>query len=408
MNPRTTRAVLPAGAALAVAVLLAGCTTPEPVEDTAEPRQPITLSLGALLPDTGTLAAFGPATHAAVQLAVDDIADADSLVTVEVEYRDAGDSAAQTGTTSVEELLALDVDALVGPLSDGVSKKVIDTVVDAGVIMVSPGNTAPDFSTYPDDDLYWRTSPPCTLEGDALAQQVADSGATSVGLLTQTETCGAALTDAVVAGLEQRDVEIAAEASLDGGGTVDAAVAAFTEAEPDAVAIVTSQGKAAIAPLSAAGFAGDQMFFLGLPPGDYGADFAPGILEDATLTLPGPDLPNLENFTDRLIELTPNLTEFSYSPETYDAVVLIALAALQAGDTRGSEIAAQMQAVSGGVVDSTPCTSFEECAALIIDGVDPDYEGISGSVTFTEDGDPTGAVIGVFRAGDDNRFLRID
>lgn len=366
------------------------------------------MTIGALLPETGVIAAFGPGTRAAVQLAVDEVNTAGVPITLEVEYRDAGDSAGETGVTSVADLLTLGVDALVGPLSNGVSKKVIQAVVDAGVPMISPANNATDFTGFADDDFYWRTTPPCTLEGGVLAEQVAASGAKTVGLLTQTEACGEALTDAVTVGLERNEIEVVATASLDAGGTIDAAVATFVEEQPDAVVVVTSQAKATIAPLIAAEFDGDQLFFLGLPPSDYSADFAEGALLDAVATLPGPDLPALEDFTDRLLDIDPALVEFSYTPETYDAVILLALAALQANSISGGDVSAQLQAVSGGTGGGTLCASFAECADIILTGGAADYEGVSGSIAFDGNGDPAGAIIGVFRADRDNVFERID
>jgi branched-chain amino acid transport system substrate-binding protein len=402
-----TAAMLPAATFGLVLALLAGCT-PAPAEPTAEPRENLTMTIGALLPDTGVIAAFGPGTRAAVQLAVDDVNAAGLPIALEVEYRDAGDSASETGVTSVADLLTLEVDAIVGPLSNGVSKKIIQTVVDAGVPMISPANNATDFTDFADDGLYWRTAPPCTLEGDVLAEQVAESGATTVGLLTQTEACGEALTAALTVGLERRDVEIVAEASLDDGGSIDAAVAAFVEEQPDAVVVATSQAKATIGPLLAAEFDGAQLFFLGLPPADYSADFAEGALLDAVATLPGPDLPGLEDFTDQLLEIDPALVEFSYTPEIYDAVILLALAALQGNSVLGADVAGQLQSVSGGAEEGEPCVSFAECADIIIAGGLADYEGLSGSITFDDSGDPAGAIIGVFRADRDNVFERID
>jgi branched-chain amino acid transport system substrate-binding protein len=405
MKPNVAVTLRAASVGLAI-VVLAGCTTAAP-EPTATPRDDLSMTIGALVPDTGVLAAFAPGTRAAVQLAVDDVNAAGGPLTLAVEYGDSGDSASDTAVTSVAALLELKVDAIVGPHGNGVSKKIIQAVVDAGIPMISQANNATDFTSFDDDDLYWRTAPSCTLEGTVLAEQVAESGATTAGVLSQTEGCGQALTDAVTVELERRGVEVVASASLDAGGTIDAAVAAFTEAKPDAAVVVTSQAKSTIAPLSAAGFTGEQLFFLGLPPGSYTADFAEGLLEGAVATLPGPDLPTLDDFTDRLLDIDDAIVEFSYTPETYDAVVLLALAAIQANSVEGSELVGALQEVSGGTGKGEVCTSFEACADIILAGGTPDYEGVSGSIAFDENGDPAGAIIGIFRADRDNVFERI-
>jgi branched-chain amino acid transport system substrate-binding protein len=124
------------------------------------------------------------------------------------------------------------------------------------------------------------------------------------------------------------------------------------------------------------------------------------------VTLPGADLPSLTEFTDRLLELDPGITDFSYAPETYDAVVLLALAALQANGTDGDEIGGALRTVSGGEGDGEPCDTVRACGELVLAAVVPDYDGPSGAITFDEQGDPEGAVVGVFVAGADNVFER--
>jgi len=83
--------------------------------------------------------------------------------------------------------------------------------------------------------------------------------------------------------------------------------------------------------------------------------------------------------------------------------VLLALAALQAGSTAGPDVAANLQSVSGAD-GGTKCTTFAECADLIIAGEVADYDGVSGAISFNEVGDPTEATIGVFQYGDDNNY----
>ena len=105
-------------------------------------------------------------------------------------------------------------------------------------------------------------------------------------------------------------------------------------------------------------------------------------------------------------ELTPEVTDFSYAAEAYDAVVLVALASLAAGSTEGADIAEKMAEVSGGSGDGEKCTSFAECAKIINDGGTADYDGYSGDVTFDENGDPQGASIGIYKYAADNMIER--
>ena len=85
---------------------------------------------------------------------------------------------------------------------------------------------------------------------------------------------------------------------------------------------------------------------------------------------------------------------FSYAAESYDATVLVALAALQGGATDGATIKDNMQSVSEG---GTKCESFADCAALIAEGTDIDYDGLSGPIEFDENGDVTEATISIYK-----------
>jgi ABC-type branched-subunit amino acid transport system substrate-binding protein len=139
------------------------------------------LSLGTLLPKTGAFNYTGPALDAGVRLAIKDINDADGIPGIavkldEANQRDEGNPSADTASQSTDVLLADEVDAIIGPATSAVALTVIDKVVCAGVIMFSPSNTSPLFTTYPDRGLYFRTEPSTVFEGSVLGKLVVDDG----------------------------------------------------------------------------------------------------------------------------------------------------------------------------------------------------------------------------------------
>jgi branched-chain amino acid transport system substrate-binding protein len=91
------------------------------------------------------------------------------------------------------------------------------------------------------------------------------------------------------------------------------------------------------------------------------------------------------------------LTEFAYLAESYDAVMLLALAAEQAKNDSGEAIAANMISVSTG---GEKVSTFADGLAAIKAGKDVDYEGFSGPIEFDAKGDPTGASIGIWKYED--------
>src|SRR5690606_16789552 len=102
------------------------------------------------------------------------------------------------------------------------------------------------------------------------------------------------------------------------------------------------------------------------------------------------------------------LGDFSYAAESYDAVILIALAALAANSTDAADIASKLQEVSGGSGNGEKATDFKSAAQIILDGGVADYDGYSGPITFDSAGDPTEATIGIFQYGSDNTHSRIN
>ncbi|MDA3029795.1 MAG: amino acid ABC transporter substrate-binding protein, partial [Actinomycetota bacterium] len=92
----------------------------------------------------------------------------------------------------------------------------------------------------------------------------------------------------------------------------------------------------------------------------------------------------------------------SYAPESYDATILIALAAEQAGKTNGQSIRNNLASVSSG---GTKCTTFADCKALIADGSDINYEGVSGPVDFDANGDPSKATMGVYEYTANDKYV---
>lgn len=408
---RSLKSILGGAAILGVsALVLSGCTPAATEEDsgTAGPRD-LTLKIGTILPQSGALAFLGPPEEAGVALAVQEINEADLGITVEVEYRDSGDTTTDTATVSVTDLLSLDVSAIIGAASSGVSKTVIDQIVAAGVIQFSPANTSPDFTTYADEGLYWRTAPSDLLQGEVLGNEIAADGAETLGMIVLNDAYGTGLAGALKATFESAGGEVVAEELFNEGDTsFDAQISAVTAAAPDAIALITfDQAKTIVPALVGAGYPGAQLYFVDGNLADYSADFAAGTIEGAKGTLPGLDTAKLGDFTDRLLEIDPDLTDFSYAAESYDAVVLIALAALAANSVDGAEIAAKLQEVSGGSGDGEKATDFASAAQIILDGGVVDYDGNSGPITFDENGDPTEATIGVFQYGADNKYTRI-
>jgi len=367
------------------------------------------LHIGTLLPETGSLAFLGPPECAGVTLAVQEINDAGGVLGQEVEQTDSdsGDTSTNIAQQSVDTLLNAGVQAIIGAASSSVSFSVIDKITGAGVVMVSPANTSPDFTTYDDGGLYWRTAPSDVLQGRVLGDTVLADGNANVAIL--------ALQDAYGEGLAEN-----AETSItDGGGTVTTTVfydpkaanyaAEVTEVKdtnPDAIILIGFDETKKMIPemiKQGVGPADKPIYFVDGNLADYSADFEPGTLVGVKGTLPGAEV--TEEFKQRLIDAYGDLTVFAYGPESYDAAIVIALAAEAAGSVEGTAIAENMQAVT---TEGEKCTTFADCVELIRAGEDIDYDGVSGPIEFDENGDPTEAFIGIYEYEENNNYVPIE
>jgi branched-chain amino acid transport system substrate-binding protein len=199
------------------------------------------LTMGTLLPVTGDLAFLGPPEVAGARLAVEDINAAGGVLGQDVVLveGDSGDTNQDIANPEVDRLLAQGADAIFGAASSAVSKLVIDKITGAGVIQFSPANTSPDFTTYDDGGLYFRTAPSDLLQGKVLADQLIAQGNETVGILYRQEAYGEGLANAVKENFEAAGgtVEPFSAYAVD-TENFDADVDALVAADPDAIVVI--------------------------------------------------------------------------------------------------------------------------------------------------------------------------
>lgn len=364
------------------------------------------LKLGTLLPTTGSLAFLGPPEIAGVGLGLKEINDAGGVLgkPVEVIQRDSGDTKTDIATQSVSDLLGQGVSGIIGAASSGVSKTVINQITGAGVIQFSPANTSPDFTTWDDKGLFWRTAPSDVLQGKVLGNYMATCGAQTVGMIVLNDAYGTGLATNIKSAFEAAGGQVVAEELFnEGDSQFSSQIDKVIAAKPDAIALITfDQAKSIVPLLTGKGVDPTQMFLVDGNTSDYSKDFDPGTLKGAQGTIPGTFAK--DDFKKSLLTVDPALKDFSYAGESYDAINLIALAAEAAGSVKGPDIAAQLKGVSE---EGEKCMNFASCVTLLREGKDIDYDGKSGPVTFSDAGDPTEAYIGIYEYQEDNTYTPV-
>ena len=393
----TTRARLLVALVGVTALFAAACSS----DDTAstDPGDPPAtgnvVTIGVIAPLDAGLTAYGRGIANSVTLAVDQANAAGAIPGYTIEVVALDDSSdPETGRAAAEELAANStVVGVVGTYNSGVAAEVAPVLGEAGIVMVSPGNTNPALTVGDDpanpqrqNENYFRVVATDADQGDVLAAYATeDLGLTSVavvsedkpvslGLVTDFEAAftaaGGTIDSSSTVAPEPTDTELAsaAEAVVATGAPL-----AFFGGEYD----VASRYRAALA---VAGFTGLLMGGDGIKDDAYvaqaGADVAAGDVA-SSIGVPNANLDAPEFFAAyeaaRFVDPPSD-----FGPYAYDAANLI--------------IAAAADTLAGTTSGVTP-----EVRAEVRDLVqDAELEGITGLVAFDEFGDTVTRVFTVY------------
>jgi branched-chain amino acid transport system substrate-binding protein len=404
------RTVLRAAALLgALSVVMSGCggsnttaqgpATESPAVKKCDPvqakasGQPSTtpLKIGTVLPETGSLSFLGPPEFAAVNVAVKEINAAGGVLGNPIVHirGDSGDDRTDTANQTVDRELNQGAQVIIGAAASGVTKLIINKITGAGMVQFSPANTSDEFTCWPDQGLYFRTAPPDSLQAQALAALIASDGAQRISVLGRNDPYGSGLANNTVenlrkAGIPQNQIQ---KIIYDPNATsYNTEIDDIRQFNPDAIAVIGfDESKKILTRMSEVRIGPAQKLVYGTDGNmgnALGTGLPPGLLKGMKGTRPETKLSPA--FEQRLKAEDPKLVDISYAGETYDAVIIVALAAERAKSTKGVDIASE---INGITKDGEKCTSFRQCRDIIDSGGNPDYDGITGTLDFTPTGE---------------------
>jgi len=393
------------------AVTLAACSgstvvqtppsTSAPAEAVALPDDGV-LRIGVLLPLTGPGAEFGAAMIEAVELAVDEINEAGGVRLQQI-VRDEG-AGTDTALRSLDELLAADVDAIIGPASSTVAGAVVPATTEAGVLTCSPTASAMSLDELPDRNLFVRTIPSDSLQAAAIATLVEQSGEQRVSVLYLDDSFGRPLAEAMRAQL---------------GSAAD--VVSFVPYATDDVDYADEAGRSVRSGARATVVIGDSTAGPRMVDALFGTAGLEGdVFVNDAMRVPattsiyarlGPEaLRRLEGVSPVSVSSTPAFIG-AYTDRTgsvpalfagnaYDCVNLIALAAASSGSTAARTLAGRIGDISS---IGNRCSTYADCKAELDVARNIDYEGAGGQLEIGTNGDPQRGVFDVFVFDDDGR-----
>ncbi|KTR86900.1 ABC transporter substrate-binding protein [Leucobacter chromiiresistens] len=400
------------------ALVLSGCSSSgesEPTESGGDGGggSSEALQIATLLPQTGSLGFLMPPVQAGIAQALADINGAGGVLGQDVEVvaeANEGDASDLTVVESgADDVIASGASFVLGAMGSGRSQHVVDRIAEAGILMGSPSNTSADLSGISPN--YFRTAPPDTVQGDALGNQIVSDGVTSVAFLTFNDPYGLGLRDVIQETVEAAGAEVVYGGKGDGNEfpveqtSFASEITAAKDSGAEAIVVVTyDQFKQIVPEAVNQGLDLSTFYLVDGNANGYESDFEAGTLEGAQASIPGAQ--SNEEFQQQLqdiyaAEYDGELESFTYAPEAYDLVTLVALAAEKAESTDSAAIQENLAAVSGAD-GGEECSTFEECAKLIQDGSDIQYVGKAGTGPLNENNDPSSAFIGIYQYDDAN------
>jgi branched-chain amino acid transport system substrate-binding protein len=377
------------------------------------------LQIGALLPLTGDLSAFGPAGEKAANLAVEEANAAfeEAGVDISVSMESADSQTEPTAAQSAaKQLISGGASCLIGPWSSGETVPVGRSVAAREQVpLISPSATSPELTDLPDDGYVFRTAPSDALQGQVLADAIEEAAGTDavVSIGGRNDPYGEGIVT---------EFQLAWEAK---GGTVTGPVLwdpELSSYNSEADEIVSGNP--------------DQFMLIDFEEpwnrigpaltrtGDYdaanlwtadGLAFEDGIPDSIPAdTLAGgsgtrPSTPSDSDTAKAFDELYASSSEQpkgrnSFDSQNFDAAMLCTLAAVAAGSNEATAIQEQVQAVSAPPGDQYDYTQLGDAITALQAGEDIDYQGVSGPGDLDDNGDPTLGFYETYEYDDQGKF----
>jgi branched-chain amino acid transport system substrate-binding protein len=344
-----------------------------------------TLTIGQLAPQTGQLSSLVQSFTTPVALAIEEMNAAGGVLGQQVPYTLADDGTnPDIAIDSIEQLLEEGrVDAIMGPATSGTTLGIIDQIREASVLDCSGSNTSAELSRVNSGGHYFRTTPPDTLQGPALAKLLLRDKRKRVAVIARRDTYGVGLGNEVKASVTDGGAKVVADIRYDpNAASFDADVQKVARAKPDAVVVLgfETDGADVVRTMVGQGL-GPQQIPVYTADGMRNNRFGelvdpnnPGVVAGIKGTAPaagpaGVQHPFLERFAATGVDPI-------FSAYYYDCAMLTALAAEKA---KSDDPAKMKQAFAANTRGKVKCNTFADCKSALDDKKTIEYQGASAT-----------------------------
>jgi len=357
--------------------------TDEPTGD----LEPIPMRIGAILPQTGALSGIIAALEEPLRMGAEEMnALSDGLVTID--FVDSGTDPT-IASQNIDQYLTGDHNAIIGPAGSSVAAGVWDKVNTANMVMCSGSSTGSLFSGEEYNPNHVRTAPSDDIQGPLLGNLILEDGYSNVAVVWQSTVYGAGFGEAVAAAITEAGGNVVMQQAYDEDLTSFSDLAqSIVASGAEAVAIISyAEGGQIRLDLESAGFDGQiyvaDGFVDNVTVDTVGGDAS--LLAGIRGTYPSAAPSNGEpTFGDRFAAFAPDAPTI-FSAHMYDCLAILVLAAQVA---QSSDPTVYVDEIIGVTRDGEQCALIEDCLEMVWAGTDIDYDGASGPLDFSPNGEP--------------------
>jgi ABC-type branched-subunit amino acid transport system substrate-binding protein len=357
-----------------------------------------TYNIGALLPITGDLQAYGNASLKGVKLAVQQVNSQGGVLNGKLAVS-VGDTQTkpQAGISAAQRLVSIDnVVGIVGAMSSGVTIPVSQSVTDsAGVALISPASTSPKITTLSDNDFLFRTVPSDAYQGVALGEVVSENNITNVGTMYINNDYGEGLANAFKDAFQKHGGTVSSQVAYDpGNASYRGEIAKASSRGAQALVLIgyPENGITILKQAIEGGYFSKFIFTDGMKSPSVikavGAQYLNGSFGTTPQALSDSNSAQLFRtaYNNQYGELPPQ----PYIDTAYDAAFVIAMALEKAGNSNPTAVRNALRSVANPGGTKIFPGEWAKAKRLIDAGQDVQYVGASGPVDFDKNGDVSG------------------
>lgn len=374
----------------------AGATIPTAAEAAIEPVgliEPVTI--GTIFAYTGALSNSSVVMRNGVDLAIYLLNEAGGILgrPVRALHKDSG-SDPEIAVKSARSLVEQNrLGVILGPLSSSATLAVARQVtVPNSVLQISPSSTSPELTTLADDDFLFRTTAQDSDQGRVLAQLAREEYDTA-GVLYVDNHYGLGLSGIFKEQFEQDGGQVLAMVPVtEKESSYMDALVAVTADNPEVIMAITYNASAEVYLKEAldGGFADTFMFVDGTKNQEMFDRINDARLDGSIGISPGANSPARAVFHYLYQQRFGQVPSTVFIAESFDALVLLALAIEAAGSEDGPAVRDALRQVANPPGEIVGPGDLPRALELLRAGQEINYEGAAGNQDFDENGDVFG------------------